>query len=77
MNLLSGLERVWTEISRDMDIFEEDRARRQKCKHRSSGEKPDIPTEDNLWKKRHRCPVCDKVFKTKMIKNGRVKRLRV
>ena len=57
-----------------MDIFGRGQAK-DKCKHRSNV-KPDIPTEDMfLLEKGIRCPVCDKVFKTKMIKNGRVKRL--
>ena len=38
--------------------------------------KEEIPSEESfLLEKSVRCTVCDKVFKTKMIKNGRVKRL--
>ena len=75
MNLLSGLEKFGLEISEDMDIFEEDKPKTS-ASTEAAGEKPDIPTEDMfLLEKGIRCPVCDKVFKTKMIKNGRVKRL--
>ena len=34
-----------------------------------------IPEEEFLLAKTVRCKVCDQVFKTKVVKNGRVKRL--
>ena len=75
MNLLSGLEKFGLDVSEDMDIIEEDKPKTGTGTE-AVEEKSDIPTEDMfLLEKGIRCPVCDKVFKTKMIKNGRVKRL--
>lgn len=75
MNLLSGLEKFGLDVSEDMDIFEEDKPKTGTGTE-AVEKKSDIPTEDMfLLEKGIRCPVCDKVFKTKMIKNGRVKRL--
>ena len=82
MNLLSGLEKFGLN-SKDMkDIFSEDtqekKAKEQKkevAKEEPPKPKKEEPKEtDFLLQKAIRCPVCDKVFKTLLVKNGRIKR---
>lgn len=73
MNLFEGLERFGLKAE-GTSLFED-----EKKKAVSEDGKPAeevIPTEDTfLLEKGIRCAVCDKGFKVKMIKNGRVKRL--
>lgn len=77
MNLLSGLEKFGFSIEEDMDIFAEEKTEEKKqTVVTEEGKVEEIPPEESfLLEKGIRCPVCDKVFKTKMVKNGRVKRL--
>lgn len=75
MNLFSGLEKFGLNPEESMNLFEEETKETEKNKE---GERPEekIPTEEEfILEKSIRCKVCDGVFKTKMIKNGRVKRL--
>jgi len=78
MNLLSGLEKFGFNIADDVDIFAEEKSKEKKktAVTADDGKVEEIPPEESfLLEKGIRCPVCDKVFKTKMVKNGRVKRL--
>ena len=72
MNLFAGLEKFGIKADDTTNLFEEEK------KAATQGEgaaKEEIPEEDSfLLDKAIRCTVCDKVFKTKIIKNGRVKR---
>lgn len=75
MNLLSGLEKFGLDISKGSNLFEDEDSKKKKA---GSGEAAEehIPTEDEfLLEKNVQCKICDKTFKTKMVKNGRVKRL--
>ncbi len=79
MSLLSGLEKFGLNVSQDVDIFKEEeetpRGRGPQAK-KEEVKKEEIPPEESfILEKGIRCPVCDNVFKTKMIKSGRVKRL--
>lgn len=73
MNLLSGLEKFGLKAADTTNLFEEEK----KATVAEDGTKQEaVPEEGSfLLDKAIRCAVCDKVFKTKMIKNGRVKRL--
>lgn len=73
MNLLSGLEKFGLKAEDTTDLFAEEK----KQKANADGTpKEEIVTEDSfLLEKAIRCTVCDKVFKTKTIKNGRIKRM--
>lgn len=73
MNLLSGLEKFGLKATDTTNLFEEEK----KVAVAEDGTKQEaVPEEGSfLLDKAIRCAVCDKVFKTKMIKNGRVKRL--
>lgn len=73
MNLLSGLEKFGLKAEDTTNLFAEEK----KVSTSANGEQKDeIPAEESfLLEKAIRCTVCDKVFKTKMIKNGRIKRM--
>lgn len=74
MNLLSGLEKFGLDISKGSNLFEDEDVKKRK----TGGETVEahIPTEDEfLLEKTMQCKICDKSFKTKIVKNGRVKRL--
>lgn len=75
MNLFSGLEKFGLKSAESMQLFEEEQKETgKKGENKSTEEK--IPTEEEfILEKTVRCKVCDNVFKTKMVKNGRVKRL--
>ncbi|MDD6306002.1 MAG: DUF2225 domain-containing protein [Clostridiales bacterium] len=73
MNLFAGLEKFGLKAEGTTSLFEEEK----KVTTTADGtQKEEIPDEDSfLLDKAIRCAVCDKVFKTKIIKNGRVKRM--
>jgi len=73
MNLFEGLEKFGLQAQNVGNLFEEEK----KVTADASGETvEEIPTEDAfLLEKGVRCTVCDKGFKAKMIKSGRIKRL--
>ena len=72
MNLFEGLEKFGLQAQKVENLFEEEK----KTVTNADGSKEvveEIPTEDAfLIEKGVRCVVCDKGFKAKMIKNGRV-----
>lgn len=74
MNLLEGLEKFGLDHMDTEHIFEDEK------KEEVALEKPVVREEvhsekEFLVEKSIRCPICDLVFKTKMVKTGRVKRL--
>lgn len=74
MNLFSGLEKFGLKSTESMQLFEEEQKGEKKGNEVRAEEK--IPAEsDFLLEKTVHCKVCDHVFKTKVIKSGRVKRL--
>lgn len=74
MNLFEGLERFGLKADGMNSLFEEEKKTTVSEDGKTVVE--EIPTEDAfLLEKGIRCAVCDKGFKAKMIKNGRVKRL--
>lgn len=74
MNLFAGLEQFGIKAEDTKSLFEEEKKPTVQAADGSVQE--EIPTEDSfLIEKAIRCAVCDKVFKTKMVKSGRVKRL--
>ena len=73
MNLLAGLEKFGIQADDTTNLFEDEK---KKSVAENGEVKEEIPSEESfLLDKAIRCTVCDKVFKTKLIKNGRVKRL--
>ena len=75
MNLFEGLEKFGLKASGVTNLFEEEKKKTATEEvHKASVE--EIPTEDSfLLEKTVRCTVCDKVFKAKMVKSGRAKRM--
>lgn len=74
MNLFSGLEKFGLKSTESMQLFEDEKKEDKKGNEVRAEEK--IPAEsDFLLEKTVHCKVCDHVFKTKVIKSGRVKRL--
>lgn len=73
MNLLSGLEKFGLKAEDTTNLFEEEK----KTTVAADGTKKEAVQDENsfLLDKAIRCTVCDKVFKAKMIKSGRLKRL--
>ena len=73
MNLLSGLEKFGLKAEDTTNLFAEEK---KEVVGEDGTKQEAVPTEDSfLLDKAVRCAVCDKVFKTKMIKSGRLKRL--
>lgn len=73
MNLLAGLEKFGLKADDTTNLFEEEK---KKSTSSEQGKADEVPAEESfLLEKSIRCTVCDKVFKTKMIKNGRIKRM--
>ncbi len=74
MNLFEGLEKFGLKSAGTVNLFEEEKKTVEASEQNTA--KEEIPTEESfLLEKSIRCAACDKVFKTKVIKNGRVKRL--
>lgn len=73
MNLFSGLEKFGFKADEEMNLFEDEN--KKSTAAADEAKEAEVPTEDQfLLAKAVRCCVCDKVFKRKMVKNGRVKR---
>lgn len=74
MNLFEGLEKFGLKAEDTNSLFEEEK--KPSTAAADGTVKEEIPTEESfLIEKAVRCAVCDKVFKTKMIKSGRTKRM--
>ncbi|MGB4658512.1 MAG: DUF2225 domain-containing protein [Mobilitalea sp.] len=72
-NLFSGLEAFGLGNLSDMNIYEE--KGKEEDKGTAADAKPTFSEEDNIFDKTYACPVCDKEFKTKNVKSGKVKLL--
>lgn len=74
MNLLEGLEKFGLDRMDTEHIFDEEK--KEEVVAVQPVVQKEVHTEKEfLLEKSIRCPVCDQVFKTKMVKTGRVKRL--
>lgn len=73
MNLLAGLEKFGLDTTKGTKLFEDEE---DKNGRQAGNAEKHIPTEDEfLLEKSVQCKVCDRQFKTKIVKSGRVKRL--
>ena len=75
MNLLEGLEKFGLDKMDTEHIFEEEKKEVAPAKPQATVKEEVHFEKEFLLEKSIRCPVCDTVFKTKMVKTGRVKRL--
>lgn len=74
-NLLSGLGKFGLDESVAANIFEEESTAAKKEEVNVASKEVEMPKEEDfLLLKSVRCPVCDGVFRTIMVKNGRAKR---
>ncbi len=72
-NLFSGLEAFGLSNLTGMDIYEE--KEKEAAGKSAESDKPSFSEEDTIFDKTFSCPVCDKEFKSKMVKSGKVKLL--
>ncbi len=72
-NLFSGLEQFGLGNLSDMNIYDE--KEKEDSAKAVAEVKPAFAEEDIIFEKTHVCPVCDKEFKAKMVKSGKVKLL--
>lgn len=74
-NLLSGLGKFGLDEKVTTNIFEDDSSAKKVTDADGKLVASEPAEEDFLLKKSIRCPVCDGVFRTLMVKSGRAKRL--
>lgn len=72
-NLFSGLEAFGLNNLSGMDIYDE--KEKDASGKATLDDKPLFSEEDTIFDKTFSCPVCDKEFKSKMVKSGKVKLL--
>jgi uncharacterized protein (DUF2225 family) len=72
-NLFSGLEAFGLGNLSEMDIYED--KEKDNANKADEVEKVAFSEEDIIFDKTFTCPVCDKEFKSKMVKSGKVKLL--
>lgn len=70
-NLFSGLEAFGLGNLSEMDIYEKNE--KENAGKPTEEEKPAFSEEDAIFDKTFACPVCDKEFKSKMVRAGKVK----
>ena len=74
-NLLSGLGKFGLDENVANNIFQDENVAEQKADDGTAVKEVAVPKEEDfLLLKSIRCPVCDGVFRTTMIKSGRAKR---
>ena len=73
MNLLEGLEKFGLDQMDTEHIFEDEKKEEVPAKPQATVKEEVHSEKEFLLEKSIRCPVCDTVFKTKMVKTGRVK----
>ena len=74
-NLFSGLEDFGLGNLSDMSIYEE--KEKETAGKTENKDKPSFQEEDIIFDKTFTCPVCDREFKTKQVKSGKVKLLKM
>ena len=76
MGLLSGLEKFGLEQMDTTNLFEDEKKPKAEQQGQADAPKKEKHLETEfLLLKSIRCPVCDHVFRTRLVKTGRVKRL--
>lgn len=70
-NLFSGLEAFGLGNLSEMDVYET--KEKENAKGAGDVEKDIFSEDENIFDKSYTCPVCDKEFKSKTIKSGKVK----
>lgn len=73
MGIFSGLENFGLGKLKNIDVYEDERAKNAKNGDAKLAEKPKITEADILFEKSYTCPCCDKEFKVKTVRTGKVK----
>lgn len=73
MSIFSGLENFGLGKLKNMDVYEEEKAKTAKDGDGKPIEKPKVSEADILFEKSYTCPCCDKEFKVKTVRTGKVK----
>ena len=75
MNLFEGLEKFGLKAVSATSLFEDEK-KKGATEDTNNTSVEEIPTEESfLLEKNARCTICDKNFKARMVKSGRVKRM--
>lgn len=72
-NLFSGLDAFGLGKLENMQVYGSDEGAKSGTNANNKAEKPKITEADLLFDKTFQCPVCDKEFKSKTVKTGKVK----
>jgi hypothetical protein len=73
-NLFSGLDAFGLGNMSNMDIYaSEDKSDKKSAEDKNSADKNKLVEADIIFDKSYTCPVCDKDFKSKTVKTGKVK----
>lgn len=72
-NLFSGLEAFGLGKMKEMEVYGNDEKSTRNAGRGTKEEKPVPVEEDYIFDKSYNCPVCDKEFKSKIVKTGKVK----
>lgn len=75
MNLLSGLEKFGLSTDGAINIFDDEKKEEQDEGTQQQGAQTEPTEADFLLDKTVRCQMCEKTFRLKQVKSGRVKRL--
>jgi hypothetical protein len=73
MSIFSGLESLGLGKLKDMDVYEDEKSKEEKEKAPKADDKPKVSEADILFEKSYTCPCCDKEFKAKTVRTGKVK----
>lgn len=69
-NLFDGLESMGLGKLSNIDVYESEETKKQ---GNSKSAQPQVTEADLIFDKTYKCPVCDKEFKSKTVKTGKVK----
>jgi uncharacterized protein (DUF2225 family) len=72
-NIFSGLEQFGLGKLTKMEVYEEEVVKKEQAEQGSAAVVHEVSEADVLFDKTYVCPVCDKEFKSKTIRTGKVK----
>lgn len=76
MNLFAGLEKFGLKSAGEVELYQDEKKEEERERQEAARPPEEQHKEqDFILEKTVRCPVCDKNFRTKMVKNGKARRL--
>lgn len=73
MGIFSGLESFGLGKLKNIEVYEDEKTKAAKDEGGKAVEKPKVTEADLLFEKSYTCPCCDKEFKVKTVRTGKVK----